>query len=315
MLSALVALVQAQILSTVMPGVSIIAAPGVVCPSPDAVEVAINRVRDGAAPAPGPAFRLFLDRTAEHARIALRDSAGASLLAREIPVTAHDCDHAAQAIALIVERHFRELSWSPPDAPRTPPAPTGASVAPSSGMAAVVTPPAGRALERPSLLGKGPSQGPLNSPAGRRAPAASRAPSLRDGGPDTTLSRHRRSGDRHGRAGPGLGLAVLPSVGVARSLGRLTAGIDASGLLTIERGESAGIAAPATAWRGVLAAGLGLAASWPLTARLRIAGALTGYRTFLGRSYAIAGVPSARSRRCKRHDVGFLVARSARRSA
>ncbi len=331
MLSALVALLRAQIFSTVIPGVSVIAAPGMVCPSPDAVEVALDRVRDGAAPAPGPAFRLFLDRTAERARIDLRDSAGASLLAREIPVTPHDCDHAAQAIALIVERHFRELSWSPPDAPRTPPpAPAAArapSAAPSPGPSAAVTPPPGRTLDRPSLPGKGPSQGPPNPQRdGAREPsshAPARLPRLvvaagptfwtREGGTFAlALGARLRPADLlhvgmavlvppfHATADLGTGtggqaqawgLPVLASVGVARSLGRLTVGVDASGLLTIERGESTGIAAPATAWRGVLAAGLGLAASWPLTARLRVAGALTGYRTLLGRSYVIAGIP------------------------
>jgi hypothetical protein len=57
--------------------------------------------------------------------------------------------------------------------------------------------------------------------------------------------------------------------------------------------QSESILAPATAWCTVPSAGLGVSAAWPVAARLRITGALDGYRTVLGRSYAGSGVPGA----------------------
>src|SRR3569623_2823350 len=63
--------------------------------------------------------------------VELRDGADHILLVRELQVSASDWEHAAQASALIVERHFRALDWSPSvpsssaspgaAAPRSPP--------------------------------------------------------------------------------------------------------------------------------------------------------------------------------------------------
>jgi hypothetical protein len=86
-------------------------------------------------------------------------------------------------------------------------------------------------------------------------------------------------------------MPVIASVGLVWPLGRLAAGVHAGALWTIERGQSESIVAPATAWRAILGAGAGISAAWPITARLRLAGAVDGYRTVLGRSYAISGVP------------------------
>jgi hypothetical protein len=132
-----------------IPAVGVVEAPGVTCPSSDGVRAALARLRGG--PAVGEAsFRLFIDRTAEVAHVDLCDGGGQSVLAREIPMTATDCDHAAQAIALIVERHFHALDWSPGPvtaavAPTTPPPlPPPAAPAPPAPAPAVVpaSPPA-----------------------------------------------------------------------------------------------------------------------------------------------------------------------------
>ena len=86
---------------------------------------------------------------------------------------------------------------------------------------------------------------------------------------------------------------VTASAGLAAALGRLEIGARVDALWTIERGQSQSIPAPATAWRTIFGAGLGISAAWPIAGRLRLTGALDGYRTVLGRSFAIGGVSGA----------------------
>ena len=97
-------------------------------------------------------------------------------------------------------------------------------------------------------------------------------------------------------SGGSVHVAAVPlaaSLGLAAALGRLATGAHLGGLWTIERGHSEAIPDAAAAWRTMFGLGLGISAAWPITHRLRLTGLLDGYRTVLGRSYAIAGVSGA----------------------
>ena len=370
--------------SAALPAIAV-EAPGVACPSAQAVRAALARL--GAAPGgeATPAFRLGVERAEAGARVQLRDLAGRALLERQLPATAPDCAQAAQAIALIVERHFRALEWSPAvdaastpapaspgvtsSAPPTtppplaaapavggrtrpgtaPPVPPGANAPspvttpiapPFTTSAAPAAPPSTSAAPSPALPGpatdppavqasSSPTSAPTvatsaprpSSPSPFHAPARD-LPRLAFGAgpafwtrgstfavavagrwrvlahdplevgasvllpPGQTSAAVGSGGRVHVDAMP-----VIASVGLVSPLGRLAAGVHAGALWTIERGQSESIVAPATAWRAILGAGAGISAAWPITARLRLAGAVDGYRTVLGRSYAISGVP------------------------
>jgi len=64
-------------------------------------------------------------------------------------------------------------------------------------------------------------------------------------------------------------------------------------LLTLERGEAQAIAAPAAAWRAILAVGVGAGAALPIGRRARVTLHVAAVRAALGRSYAVEGVPGA----------------------
>ena len=356
-------------------------APGVACPSAQAVRAALARL--GAAPGgeTSPAFRLVVERAAAGARVQLRDLAGRTLLVRQLPATAPDCAQAAQAIALIVERHFRALEWSPAvdaastpapaspgvtssappttppplaaapavagttrpgTAPPMPPGPNAPSpvTAPIAPPITTAAPPSTPAAPSPALPGpatdppavqasSSPTSAPTvatsaprpSSPSPFHAPArdlprlafgagpafwtrgstfavavAGRWRILAHGPLEVGASVLLPPGQTSAAVGSGGSVhvdavPVMASVGLVWPLGRLAAGMHAGALWTIERGQSESIVAPATAWRAILGAGAGISAAWPLTGRLRLAGAVDGYRTVLGRSYAISGVP------------------------
>ena len=86
------------------------------------------------------------------------------------------------------------------------------------------------------------------------------------------------------------GVPVKARVAAAGRHGRLTVGAGIEGLLTFEQGQSLDIAAPATAQRMVLAAGLGRGAAYAVGPRRRVAADVAGYRTLLGPSFTIGGV-------------------------
>ena len=370
--------------SAALPAIAV-EAPGVACPSAQAVRAALARL--GAAPGgeATPAFRLVVERAAAGARVQLRDLAGRTLLVRQLPATAPDCAQAAQAIALIVERHFRALEWSPavgaastpapaspgvtssapPTAPpplaaapavagttrpgTAPPVPPGANAPspvttpiapPFTTSAAPAAPPSTPAAPSPALPGpvsdppaveapSSPASAPTvaaraprsSSPSSFHAPArdlprlafgagpafwtrgstfavavAGRWRILAHGPLEVGASVLLPPGQTSAAVGSGGSVhvdavPVMASVGLVWPLGRMAAGVHAGALWTIERGQSESIVTPATAWRAILGAGAGISAAWPITGRLRLAGAVDGYRTVLGRSYAISGVP------------------------
>jgi|GEM_PF-3518067 len=112
-IAALVAVaLGASAASAALPAIAV-QAPGVTCPSAQAVREALARLSPAPATDSTRAFRLTVERAPTTARVELRDLTGRPLLVRQLPVTATDCKQAAEAIALIVERHFRALEWSP----------------------------------------------------------------------------------------------------------------------------------------------------------------------------------------------------------
>jgi len=375
-------LLAARVRAAGMPAVAVAEAPGMTCPSTGAVRQALSRLRDPPGPGDAPTFRLFIAGTASQAHVDLRDGAGRSVLVRDIPAPANECERVADAIALIVERHFQAIDWSPPGASRdteppswspSPGARTAApapsvTMAPSTSSAPGLpsAPSAASAATTGAEVPRPPPRSPPGTPAAAPVEASAVPPAVGEPAPPVVKSSDRTHPDVAGAAraravpparpplprfapaalprlalgvGPafwsrgatfavavgarwrvladspfeiGAGLLLPPlhasgavgsggsvhvsavpvtaSFGLASALGPLAAGAHVSGLWTIEHGESEAIPQPAAAWRTVFGVGLGLSGAWPLTTRLRFTLSLDGYRTVLGRSYAIAGV-------------------------
>lgn len=337
------------------------------CPTADDVTAALHRIR-GPGEGRGEWFRLFIAPRADQTHVELVNSAGRSVLARDLSLTSFDCQHVAEAVALIVERHFRAIEWSPvggatavggpaptssgaPSArPTSPPplspAPSGAAQTRPATPPAVATttaPPSTTLPGRPTPAPAAVSPPAATPPAAEVQPtalavaaittaAAPEPPSLLrfdpgalprlafGAGPafwsrDATFAAALSGRWRVLAGSPvelGLGVLLPPShsstavgsggsvrvgavpvtasVGLAAALGKLALGTRVGTLWTIERGQSQSIPVPATAWRTVFGVGLGISGAWPIARRLRLTGSLDGYRTVLGRSYAIAGV-------------------------
>ena len=292
------------------PPVSVSVEPGLACPKADAIDRAVASLREGDPAAAGPGYRLRVSAAGDTVRADLTGADGAAVWSRTLPAGPALCTSGAAAIALIVEREFRQLAWTPPAVTPTP-APSAEPVAePRAPAASVVAAPgAGVAAatgSRPAAL---PSYGPRL--------AASVGPALwsRAGTPALAVEGRVRVG---GAVQAGLGAIVPPSssslilytaadgttpqakvlavpfllaVGAERPVTqRLTLGAAAEGLLTFERGESVGIASPRTAWRTVLAGGLAAGGAVALGDRLRLDVRVGAYRTLLGRSFTVDGV-------------------------
>jgi hypothetical protein len=292
------ALLGALVALAVVPSIEVVRAPDDNCPSTEQLQAAFESSRaapDGTDPRP---HRLLLTRTADRTLVELTDAAGQSLLSRELRLASNDCANAADAIALIVERYFRDLTWAPP--PRS---------------SASIAPPPEPAPEGPSVLRAIPAENDQAHAGDRRSPrlvlgAGPAYWTRTDGLGVAVTARLRVLGPLHvgiaglvppfhmtsalggsgGRAET-TGVPIIASIGATRAAGPWAVTANASGLATVEKGQSQSIAAPATAWRTVLAAGLGVAGTRRVTERLRIAADLAGYRAVLGRSYVVAGIP------------------------
>jgi hypothetical protein len=290
-----------SVLATAMPPVSVSTAPDLPCPSPAALQQALAEVRGADAAVGANAFALRLERTPGGLRAELADPLGAPVWSRALATAPSECESAARAVALIVERHFRELAWTPEPPPRalaptTPPQPPAPDAAvPSTTVSAPVTPPAPRLPPPRASVAVGPAFWTRMNSLGALIEARAQVP-------------------RGGRLFAGLGIFVPPghaSVDLGSTGGQVTvsalpllgslgvAHAPAAGwalhadlelLMTIERGQTQSIAVPATAWRTVLAAGLGAGASTALGERLVLTARLAGYRAALGRSYAVQGI-------------------------
>jgi hypothetical protein len=311
----------AAIVATVFPSVAVTVDPGLSCPRADAVERAIAGVRGGDPVAVGDPHQLRLGRAGDAIRADLTGAGGTPVWWRSFPggPSASSCASVADAVALIVERHFREVAWKP-DAPAAEDAP-----APVDHRAAVAPPPpsdpAAATLAATATAPSAPTGPP---PPGRdEPPLTTTAPRLvvllgptywtRSNGASVAVEVRARV---HESLQAGIGVMLPPSsssvslykdgsgqvhvtaVPVLASFGlerpvtrRVSLQAAAEGLVTFERGQAESIAEPATAWRTMLSAGAGVGAAWALGDRLRLDARLSGYRTLLGRPYAVEGIP------------------------
>lgn len=327
---AVVLLVTVEGWAADIPNVDVVETRHVTCPSPDAIRSALLRLRGRPNGSAELSYQLLVDRTAEQIQLELRSGSGHTVLVREIQVGATDCAHAAEAVALIVERHFRAVEWLPSGAepvavasrspaPFLPPVSTAPppSVPATSAAASPSATPSTVAATATATISP-PDQPPLIrfDPALLPRLAFGVGPALWSRGTTFAVAldgRWRVLADSpfeiglgvllpplHGSGAVGSGgtvhVSAVPltaSLGLAGALGSLAVGGHAGGLWTIEHGTSQAIPDPATAWRTIFGLGLGISAAWPLSARLHFTGSLDGYRTILGRSFAVAGVPGA----------------------
>ena len=317
----------AAVFASIFPPVAVSVAPGLACPPADAVERAIASVREGDPAAAGPAYRLRVAAAGDAIRADLTSPDGVAMWTRALPAGPAACTSGAEALAFIVERELRQLAWTPP--PAAPPAPAAGPRAADGPIAAAAPPPAAVVADRrapPAAIASAPVPGAPPTAAGPPAPvppsygprlAASVGPALwsRAGTPGLAVEGRVRLG---GFWQAGLGAIVPPSsssltlytaadgsapqakvtaapflvtCGFERPVTRaLALGASAEGLLTVERGESVGIAVPRTAWRGVLAGGVGGGGALALGERVRLTLRAGAYRTLLGRSFTVDGV-------------------------
>jgi hypothetical protein len=285
-----------------LPPVSVVNAPGLDCPQAVAVDRALAGKQGPDAPprsASGDAWTLFLEPAGAEVRMSLRDPAGATVVSRALAAHAPGCESTAEAIAIVVERYFRDLAWTPQAGTATPrPAPsaTGAE-ATAIAMVATPGPPPRIFLDPPRFtVGAGPA---LWTRTGTLAVGLDAR--LRVAGPVLiglgVLLPPFRS-DENLPTAPGQpqaqaqirGVPVLVRAAVAGTRGRFGGTLGIEGLVTFEQGESRGIANPASEPRTVLAAGVALGGSVALGARFRISADLAGYRAALGRSFEIGGI-------------------------
>lgn len=308
----------AAVLAAGFPPVSVNVAPELTCPTSEAIERAITAERKGDPAGAGPSYRLRLAAAGDTIRVDLTSPDGVAVWSRSLPAGPAACTSGAEAVALIVEREFREIAWTSPvaassaprdtDRPVNPPPATTTTTASTTTASIAVAPPAAAATTA-ARASAPPSLGPRL--------AASIGPALwsRAGTPSLAVEARVRVG---GAVEAGLGAIVPPStsnltlytaadgstpqakvlavpfvtsLGLERPLTRsLTLGAGAEGLLTFERGESVGIASPRTAWRTVLAGGLAAGGALALGDRLRIDVRAAAYRTVLGRSFTVDGL-------------------------
>jgi len=281
------------VMATAMPPVSVSVAPGLPCPAAATIQEALASVRGSDAAVGANAFALRLEPWPGGLRAELADPLGVPVWTRALTTGPSECESAARAVALIVERHFRELAWTPEPPPKTDgplaPPPAAAATTATASAPEPRRPPArftatlgpafwtrmnslGAQLEARARLAQ---TGPLFVGLGVFLPPA-----------ESTVGLASTGGQVKVAAFP-----VLGSVGVAHTTApRLALHADLELMVTIERGQAQSIAVPASAWRTVVAAGVGGGGSLALGQHLLLTARLAGYRTALGRSYSVAGI-------------------------
>jgi hypothetical protein len=253
---------------------------GLECPGASAIERALAR---RVSPA-GPGWRVVVDRVegaGSSLRLRLRQPDGAAVLERVIDLESASCETAADAMALIVERYFRELGWSAPQ-PRAP--------APAAELVAVRPPPAEPARPRVLVFA-----GPMSWTRGSRPIGVGGELRVRVAGPLHLGAGFLLPGTSTTQTLPGGGQATLSAVPfVLRALaerrwGTWTGLVSLDALLSAERGESSQIARPSSARRFMLAAGGSVGAAWVPAGRLRLAAEVGVARLIGGTDFAVDG--------------------------
>jgi hypothetical protein len=264
-------------------------APGLDCPTAAAVERSLERRVAGAA----PGWRVVLDEAGEApggaVRLRLQQPGGAAVLERVLKMESPRCETGAEAVAVVVERYFRQLIWSPP--PSALPEREGAAAVVATAPAASGTAPGDRGpaprvvvLIGPMLSTVGPDPvggaaelrvrlaGPFHAGLGLLFPRVTAVEALPAGGSASL------------RAWPFMLRALAERT---RGSWAVLAGLDA--VLSVEHGSSTQIARPSEASRLMLAAGGSLGLAWLPTRRLRIAAEAGVARLLLGNDFDVEG--------------------------
>ena len=270
-------------------------APGVDCPGLEAIERSLGERRIDPG---GSGWRLTLEVGQDEAadepsggpsalvlRLRLHQPAGELVLERLMTVERDRCETAAEAIALVVERYFRELSWtSGAPAVRAPTPPPAAPSLRETVSREVPRPARVIALLGPAWWTRRPSPlaaaaelrvrvaGPVHVGLGFLFPGATAAEELPGGGGATL------------RSWPFLLRALAEK---RRGLLAAAAGLDA--LVSVEGGRSSGIPQPAARRRVMLAAGASLGLAWLPTPRLRVAVEVGAARALVGNDFVVGG--------------------------
>jgi hypothetical protein len=260
----------AALLLAVAPPWRVEVSPVVACPDRVMVERALER----RGPPARPGWRVQLDGAGEGTlRLILRQPAGEAALERELHRQGTGCESAADAVAVVVERYFRELDWSAPPAPATV-------------VAAPPSPPRRENLARALLL-LGPMvrdgslaaalelrlrvAGPLHVGLGGALPAATTSEALPGG--EARLSRWP---------------FLLRALGETRgNRWALSGGLD--GVIGFERGTTRGIAQPSSRTRWTVAAGAVAGVAWLPAPRLRVAAEVGLDRLLAGNDFQVEG--------------------------
>lgn len=296
--------------TTDIPPVSVVNAPGLDCPQTAAVDRALAGARGPRSPGaqpqqpgPGDVWTLAVEPAAgAQVRVSLRDPAGATV-SRVLAAQPPGCESTAEAIAIVVERYFRDIAWTPPEARRTvapgSPSTSSTTTPPATAIAVVAnTAPPPRLFSDPPrfALGAGPAFWTRTGTLAVGLDARLRVAGPVLVGLGVLLPPFRSDENLPTAAGQPQarahiwGIPILARAAVAGTRGRFggTAGIEA--LVTVEQGESQGIASPARESRTVMATGVAVGGSVALGARARIAADLAGYRAALGRSFQVGGL-------------------------
>jgi hypothetical protein len=289
--------VLAAVLAGAIPPVAVSSGDdAVTCPEPAAVQRSIDRLeRDGGE----PPWQLLMERTrapslpradpALSLHVALREPGGQTVMVRGLSVEGKSCEAAAEAVALMVERYFRDIVWTAGTA-----APEVRIDRPSIYSASREALSTGRSDRPPRLLlSIGPvfwsrASSPLTAGAELRA---------RLGGPVSAAvaSFIPLRGSEPVIAGMGQASLVAWPV-LARFIGQVDAGrvgltASAEGLLTFERAETVRLVTPGAKSRTVLSVGLGAGTVVALSRRWRLLVEASGHRAVLGRSFFVVGRP------------------------
>lgn len=210
--------------------------------------------------------------------LVMRDASGRVVLGRRFLFQPHDCAAAARAVAIVVERYFRDLQTSREDPP--PPEP--------------ITRPDPRRTDRPArlVLAAGPvwngtDPGRLSGSFEVRArlwrflegSAALMAPAAH---------REQRVGEMGGRASRASLPVRLRLLGATSGRLPLSAGID--GLVLFERAQASGVTAAAVQRRLVYLFGPSAGLAVPLPGRWRLGADLGVYRALPAAPFVVQGL-------------------------
>jgi hypothetical protein len=283
------------------PAVTLGVEAGLACPDQASLERELSAVvplRFAATADGPPGWSVSVARSPQGVGMVMRDPSGATVMVRSLAVFPTRCEIAAQAIAIIVERYFRDLVV----ATDVPPAPAGSDQA---GLPA----PAGH-VDAQVAAGPAPAAVPGYTSAPRWTVGLGPAYWTRLDNVRLGLDARVRLGravvvglgtlfpwfafgqpvnDSTGRAAL-TGMPVIGQVAGGGRRGRWGGSVGLQGLVSFEKGHTEAIASTAAAWRTVLAAGPVVGAAVDLGSGLRIAADASLTRALLGRSYQVGGV-------------------------